>query len=248
MKQIIFTKLGTVKFNDKEYTCEDFFQLVKRNISFDIDKNYIMYDEENNHFVIKIDNTNYQVLYGQENITKYSDKKDIVKSLRDLIEFSEQKRIEQKGRKEVHLSEKVDKKKIIENGDKGIFNSDEDKLVYIEYLDKEIKRIKSLNDMPISFPIIFGGIPLAIVVTLLIVVKSLLPALIFLLLTSSWIVESIVLTKDYIENLNYIRQLEKKKESLKNSLSKKAKNPSINIHYKSKNKALFNNALFLRKK
>ena len=52
MKQIIFTKLGTVKFNDKEYTCEDFFQLVKRNISFDIDKNYIMYDEENNHFRI----------------------------------------------------------------------------------------------------------------------------------------------------------------------------------------------------
>ena len=47
MKNIIFTKLGTVKFNDQEYTYEDFSLLMKRKISFNVDKNKERYNEEN---------------------------------------------------------------------------------------------------------------------------------------------------------------------------------------------------------
>ena len=222
MKNIIFTKLGTVKFNDQEYTYEDFFLLMKRNISFNVDKNKVRYDEENNCFVIKIDNANYQVLYGQEVITKESDKKDIVKLLHYLIEFTDKKRIEKKEKKEQQEKEKKDNEIIIENGDKGIFNSDEDKLVYIEYLKKEIKRIKALveEEYPMRIVIYAGAIPSAIVVAMTLLFQSPL-FLMFLLIIGGGIFAAGFVVKNRMESyITKIRPLKKKIESLEKTLSK----------------------------
>ncbi len=149
MNSLNFTKLGTVKYDESEYTYDDFFQLMQRNITRDVDNNRVYFDIKRNHYIIKILSNSYQVKYGNELINKLSDKKEIITILDKLIELSkksiEYQKKQEKIVKENELKQQQEVKKnevAIENGEKGIFNTEEDKKRYISHLKKELSNCK----------------------------------------------------------------------------------------------------------
>ena len=54
MNSLNFTKLGTVKYDESEYTYDDFFQLMQRNITRNVDNYRVYFDKKRNHYIIKI--------------------------------------------------------------------------------------------------------------------------------------------------------------------------------------------------
>ena len=136
MKSISFTKLGTVKCDDFEYTYEDFYQKMYDSITMNVEKNRVVYNQNGKYFIVKHNNIDYQVKDDQ-NILKGN--KDLNKHLGELVRFTQwrEKQKEEKD-KEQQIEEKA-KDIAIVNGDKGIFNSEEDKIRYINYLKEKIK-------------------------------------------------------------------------------------------------------------
>ncbi len=138
-KSIVFTKLGTVKTDDFEYSIDSFFQLMHNGISQDYDRYGIKYDRKNKCYLILYDDTTYVALYGNEILNKESNKEEIIRMLNKLCEIDNKEidcfKDEETKKKEQEKKEKI----VIRNGEKGIFNSDEDKKIYLNYLKRELQ-------------------------------------------------------------------------------------------------------------
>jgi hypothetical protein len=138
-KSIVFTKLGTVKTDVFEHSIDSFFQLMHNGISQDYDHYGVKYDRKNKCYLILYDDTTYVALYGNEILSKDSNKEEIIKLLNKLCEI-DNKEIDCFKDEETKKKEQEEKEKlVIRNGEKGIFNSDEDKKIYLNYLKRELK-------------------------------------------------------------------------------------------------------------
>ena len=144
-KEIVFTKLGTVKSDSFEYTVEDFFKVIKANIRRDIDNNGVMFNSKDNCYEVLYNSVLYQVKDGKELFNKKSEKKELVDAFDDLIQLtkSRDKIVNEEDNKnsvnQEEISREDQEKHAIENGDKGIFNSNKDKRIYIKHLKNIIK-------------------------------------------------------------------------------------------------------------
>ena len=144
-KSISFTKLGTVKSDDFEYTCEDFYQLIHSSIIRNVNYNSVSYNASTDCYEIEFKGIIYKVFCGKDKLTRQSSRKDIIKALEELVSTTNEKKELKKTENERKKEELEVRNIAIENGDKGIFNSDDDKRIYIEYLKEELKKIPTIG-------------------------------------------------------------------------------------------------------
>ena len=151
---ICFTKLKTVKSINFEYTYEDFFDKMIKQISLNIARNKVLYDANNNCYQIIYNGDRYNVLYGSEKLNKDCDNTDIIRLLDKLVEFTikqEQKKTdEEKALMELEnkkLSYAERREQVIKNAEKGIFKSDEDKKIYIDYLKSQMLNVTDTSQI-----------------------------------------------------------------------------------------------------
>ncbi len=144
MNDISFTKLGTVKSNYFELTYDDFFKKMVDLIFQDSENNYVTYDEKNGYQIV-FNGEKYNVKYGNTKIDKTSNIPEIVNGLEKLVNLSSKKREKQEKHKQELIEQEARmnilegrREEIIENGEKGIFKSDEDKEVFISYLQHKV--------------------------------------------------------------------------------------------------------------
>ncbi len=133
-KELVFTKLGTVKADVFEHSVDSFFQLMHNAITQDVLNNYVYYSEENNCFEVVYDHTTYQVYQGSIKVSKDSEFTKTIEMLEKLTNLSNKIREDFEIEKEEKIKKKENDKIVIANGNKGIFTSDEDKLIYINHL------------------------------------------------------------------------------------------------------------------
>lgn len=242
---VIFTKLGTVKIADEEYTYEDFFQKMKEKISRRVEENYVVYDEEKDCFIVKYHRCaskgdNYRVYYGKDIITKDSERKDIVELLNKLISITEKTKADKERKKEEEKLEEDRCELAIKNGNKGIFRSDEDKSRYLEYLKKELKKTKfPFNRLGyyILLLVLISVITAGIVVF---IIQGIIPNVILGLMVGFFFTILCLTSMDEdLKNVPTIFQTLKKKHELKKKIKSLAKALTKNIH---KTKALVEEA------
>jgi hypothetical protein len=132
---LYFTRLNTVKCSSYEYTISDFFDILTKNIKSDPSDSYVKYNEEEGTYQIKLDDSTeeYTVYYNNEPLRKDSNN-ELVSTLEKFINFTD-KSISQKNDQENYDDLK---KKAVNDGNKGIFKSDDAKHLYIDYLNEEI--------------------------------------------------------------------------------------------------------------
>ena len=136
-KVIPFTRLKTVKSNDFELTREIFYNRLKEHMSLS-NSDVISYDKENDTYNVIFDGNTCEIYYGNEVL--HSDCKDnsIIEELNGLIEYQTlQKELNKK--KEKH---EADVTNAIDNGKLGIFKNDNDKVIFIKYLKKDLNELK----------------------------------------------------------------------------------------------------------
>ena len=159
-KELVFTKLGTVKSDSFEYTIEDFFKIMNVNIRRDIDDNGVMYNSKDNCYEVLYNSVLYQIKDGKELFNKNNKKKELVDAFDDLIQLTKRqdKIINEEDNKNIinqnALSRHEQEELAIENGDKGIFNSNKDKRIYIKHLKNQIKENRNSLPMDILMHII----------------------------------------------------------------------------------------------
>ncbi len=159
-KELVFTKLGTVKSDSFEYTIEDFFRLINANIRRDIDDNGVTFNSKDNCYEVLYNSVLYQIKDGKELFNKNNKKKELVDAFDDLIQLTKRqdKIINEEDNKNIinqnALSRYEQEELAIENGDKGIFNSNKDKRIYIKHLKNQIKENRNSLPMDILMHII----------------------------------------------------------------------------------------------
>ena len=147
---IYFTKLGTVKFKDVELTTESFFIKMKEQIKLDNERYKVSYNEEDNQYVIRYDDKNYVAKKGDIPISKTKEDKEISSKIDELVSLSKKvKDIKEFDKKELSVDD------IIKKGDSGVFDSDEDKKLYIDVLNNRIKELKKYKNK-----IVYDGLKL----------------------------------------------------------------------------------------
>jgi hypothetical protein len=142
MNRIIsFTKLETVKSLDFEYTNSLFFERMKEEMEINLETTNVTYDQETDTYTIKFCGKDYDVYYGNEALHCNCKDESIIKELNKLIDYKN-KQIE------IINNKKKNEKKhksIIKNGDKGIFRSEKDKIIYIKHLMKQLGELNKKN-------------------------------------------------------------------------------------------------------
>jgi hypothetical protein len=135
-KSIVFTKLGTVKTDDFEYSIDSFFQLMHNGISQDYDRYGIKYDRKNKCYLILYDDTTYVALYGNEILNKESNKEEIIRMLNKLCEIDKKEidcfKDEETKKKE---QEKKEKEEDIKMGEERIKMQLKQDLIREKYYD-----------------------------------------------------------------------------------------------------------------
>ena len=139
MKKIIsFTKLGTLKCNEFELTRDLFFERLKDNMFLNPANNNISYDEETDTYNVVFDGISYVFYYHNDILHSDCKETNIITELKNLINY--QKLQEKLNQEKDDFKRRT--KHVIANGERGIFKSDKDKVIYIKYLKEEIKKIK----------------------------------------------------------------------------------------------------------
>ena len=143
-----FTKLETVKNNRSdipELTYEDFCKRILEAIKRDVDNNQVTYDHEKDCYVITYKGVSYDVYYDKEKLSRECERKDVVKKLNLLLLTTNKKKKVMSDEKQAAVEKEKTRKQIIKNGNKGIFYSDEDKEIYIDYLKDKFDNISSVK-------------------------------------------------------------------------------------------------------
>lgn len=138
---ISFTKLGTVKSKIiGECTYDSFFERMKTLIDKDVANYRIIYEKNKKEYKIIYKGNTYQVTYGEEPLKEDCKRKDVVDKLNRLVSISSDlKRIhDEETKKELDERENLDR--IIKNANEGVYVSNKDKEVYLEYLIREDKK------------------------------------------------------------------------------------------------------------
>ena len=142
---ISFTKLGTVKSGDFELTRKLFFNRMKEQMEINPDVTNVIYNEEADTYTITYYANEFAVYYGNDVLHDDCEDNSIINSLKELIDYK--KRIT-----EINAQKEKDQKRLkgaIKNGNKGIFRSEKDKILYIKHLKKQISGLnKNLKEFP----------------------------------------------------------------------------------------------------
>ena len=137
---IYFTKLETVKskgFNELTYV--DFFKKLSLGIQGDVLRNQVLFDEEKQEYTIIYNGETYKVYYVANPLTPDCEREEIINNLGRLCNLTRQRYRVVEIEQEEKEKEKREYEEIIENGEQGIYYSDEDKKTYVEYLKKTTK-------------------------------------------------------------------------------------------------------------
>ena len=146
-EKVQFTRLKTVKWDNRELTERDFFTKLCIKAKADPDRYYVIYNEKDNTYHMRLNDLDYDVLYNNIPLGKDSENSELVKKLDEYVKYYQNHLL----RKEQDEEYRAVSSSAIEDGKKGIFKSDEAKAYYIEYLKEEIARLKGkLNDPLLS--------------------------------------------------------------------------------------------------
>lgn len=142
MKNIYLTYYGTIEGLDKGIMDLDkFFNELEINLKSD---NYnVIFDDKLNSFVIKFNGEDY-IFNIDKSINNYNPNMT-VKVQEYLYQLSLMDSKYTKNNENIKKQKELDRlneQTIIENADKGIFTSENDKIVYIKHLKKEVKKIR----------------------------------------------------------------------------------------------------------
>ena len=152
MNIISFTKLDVVqlKIDDvikDELPTDDFLQRLRQAILNDVSKHQVTYDSEKNNYEIFHNGKKYVVYYGDQKIEKGSEYIDTIQLLNELVELSNTQKRRQECGENVREVQTRPIEEIIENGDDGIFYSEDDKVKYVNYCNKKLSKEKILEGL-----------------------------------------------------------------------------------------------------
>lgn len=145
--RIIFTKLGTVKKEggtkelQNDTTYKDFFHDLRESIINSVQHFSVMHYDESDKYTIRMTDSMerlYDVYYGDRELSDFNTSEEITKELDILVDLTQQKEAEIRKKKVHEELERKKTEKAVRNGDKGIFDSVEDKERYIDYLKKAV--------------------------------------------------------------------------------------------------------------
>ena len=148
---ISFTKINIsqLKVNGEikhELITSDFIERLEKAIKSDVSKNQVNYDSKKGTYEIYHNGKKYDVFYGDKRIKFYKDKItgqdsreiDTAQILNSLVSLSDEQKKVQEFNGNIRIDQSRTIEEIMENGDKGIFYSEDDKVKYIEETEKKI--------------------------------------------------------------------------------------------------------------
>ena len=150
--RIIFTKLGTVKKEggtkelQNDTTYKDFFHDLRESIIKNVQHFSVIHYDDSDKYTIRMTDSMerlYDVYYGDKELSDFNTSEEITKELDILVDLTQQKEAEIRKKKAHDELERKKTEKAVRNGDKGIFDSVEDKERYIDYLKKAIVEKKN---------------------------------------------------------------------------------------------------------
>ena len=150
--KIIFTKLGTVKKEggtkelQNDTTYKDFFHDLRESIIKNVQHFSVIHYDDSDKYTIRMTDSMerlYDVYYGDLELSDFNTSEEITKELDILADLTKKKETEIKKKKVHEELERKKTEKAVRNGDKGIFDSVEDKERYIDYLKKAIVEKKN---------------------------------------------------------------------------------------------------------
>ena len=150
--KIIFTKLGTVKKEggtkelQNETTYKDFFHDLRESIIKNVQHFSVIHYDDSDKYTIRMTDSMerlYDVYYGDRELSDFNTSEEVTKELDILVDLTQKKEAEIKKKKVHEELEREKTEKAVRNGDKGIFDSVEDKERYIDYLKKAIVEKKN---------------------------------------------------------------------------------------------------------
>ena len=150
--KIIFTKLGTVKKEggtkelQNETTYKDFFHDLRESIIKNVQHFSVIHYDDSDKYTIRMTDSMerlYDVYYGDLELSDSNTSEEVTKELDILVDLTQKKEAEIKKKKVHEELEREKTEKAVRNGDKGIFDSVEDKERYIDYLKKAVVEKKN---------------------------------------------------------------------------------------------------------
>ena len=145
--KIYFTKLGTVKRDGEESildantSYQDFFRNLRERITKNVDHYSVIHNEEDDSYKILVTDSKerlYVVYYGDKELNKDNQSEEVSRELKVLADLTKEKEEELRKKREEEKSEREKTKEAVDKGNKGVFDSIEDKERYIDYLKKAI--------------------------------------------------------------------------------------------------------------
>ncbi len=136
---IYFTNLDTVKSTKFELTSKAFFNKMRELINNDYMHNGVFYDEKIDQYTIVYKKDSYEVKYGKDYLTNKCEDESIVEQLNRLVEVTKQKKDVVSENIERNRYQEQEKKKSLENAEKGILRTNAEKLAKIELINEKYK-------------------------------------------------------------------------------------------------------------
>ena len=139
MKDICFTKLGTVRCSEFELITMDFVNKMTQLIMTDVDNNNVFHNDEDDSFVVRYNSYDYQVKYGKELLTSNCRDKNVLDYLNKLVILSSiQKQISDEAKRR--------KDEVKEKNERLIMNARNDILTTVEEMKTKIDLLKKDDD------------------------------------------------------------------------------------------------------
>ena len=152
---VSFTKLDIVQLKvngeiRQELPTSIFLERIENAIKSDVSKDQVIVNEEGNYEIYHNGKT-YSVCYGDELVNNTNTNIDVITALNNLVSLSDVQKKKQKYDGEQYEISSRNLKEIVEDGDEGIFYSEDDKEKYVEYYKKELSRLSVFKGLSKTF-------------------------------------------------------------------------------------------------
>ena len=144
--EIEFNKLGTVKWNNKEFTHKEFLNKMIKLIISDIDSNRVKYNEKENCYIVTYVREEYRVKYCDKDLNKENGTETLLNYfdlLINITKIQDKIRTEEETEENRTKSEEFRRKNRIMNDDESISKANESIAKKIADYEKEIEDLKA---------------------------------------------------------------------------------------------------------
>jgi hypothetical protein len=142
---ISFTKIDIVQLKidneiKHELATQDFIDRLKNAIINDVSKHHVSYNTEDGTYEMFHNGRKYSIYFGDKIVDRNCDQIDLIQTLNELVELSENQKNNQKFNGDVKEINSRSIEEIVKDGDDGIFYSEDDKVKYIKYIKEKLSK------------------------------------------------------------------------------------------------------------